>query len=318
MKILVTGANGFVGQAVCRRLLAQNWAVVAATRQRHPMPDGVETRIVEALGPRTPWLAALDGVDSVVHLAGRAHVMGEAKKNSAALFQAANAEGTLHLAREAARAGVRHFIFISSIKVNGEATHGIPFTFEDMPKPADAYADSKWQAEQGLAQLVHGAGGHFHVTVFRPPLVYGPRVRANFLSLLRVVAAGWPLPLGAIDNKRSLIFVENLADAVAVALREPGGAVETFLLSDGEDVSTPDLIRRIAMQMGKPARLWSVSPDLLRRVAKVLGRESSVLRLTESRQVRGTAFRKRFGWTPPATLDQGLAATVAWFNNTRP
>jgi UDP-glucose 4-epimerase len=317
VKILVTGANGFVGMAVCRRLLAEGWTPIAAMRRPHPMPDGVETRLVEPLGPATSWNRALDGIDAVVHLAGRAHVMRETEADPHAQFHAVNTAGTLHLARQAAEHGVRRFVFMSSIKVNGEATHGTPFTFEDTPAPSGAYGRSKWEAEQGLARLAQ-THEHLHVTVFRPPLVYGPEVRGNFLALLRAVARGWPLPLGAIDNRRSLIFVENLADAVATSLREQAAQFETFLPNDGEDVSTPDLIRRMARLMGRPAPLISVPPSWLILAGRLVGRGAAVQRLTGSLQVRGTAFRQRFGWVPPATLDQGLAATVAWFKARQP
>lgn len=316
MKVLVTGANGFVGRSVCARVIAEGWTAIAAMRQPHDMPGGVETRIVEPLGPATPWSKTLLGVDAVVHLAGRAHVMRETEADPEAIFRAVNATGTLHLAQQAAAYGIRRFVFMSSIKVNGEMTQGTPFTFEDMPAPRDAYGRSKWEAEQGLARLAHG-GGHFHVTVFRPPLVYGPQVRGNFLSLLRAIDAGWPLPLGAIDNRRSLIFVDNLADAVVTSLREQTAQVETFLPSDGEDVSTPELIRRLARLMDKPARLLPVPPSWLRAAGRLLGRGAAIERLTGSLQVRGSAFRSRFGWTPPATLDHGLAATVAWYKAAR-
>ena len=313
MKVLVTGANGFVGGAVWRRLAAEGWPVVGAVRKPYQHVRGVETRLVGPLGPNTPWMSALEGIDAVVHLAGRAHVMRETASDPAAIFRTVNTEGTLHLARAAQRSGVRHLLFMSSVKVNGETTTGQPFTFEDTPAPADAYGRSKWEAEQGLARLVQSGDGHFRVTIFRPPLVYGPGVGGNFRQLLRVVASSLPLPLAAIDNRRSLIFVDTLADAVAVALREPGGACETFLLSDGEDVSTPDLFRRLAHAMGRPARLWPLSPSLLLRIGALAGREAALRRLTESLQVRGTAFRKRFDWIPPKTLDQGLAETAAWF-----
>jgi UDP-glucose 4-epimerase len=314
MKVLVTGANGFVGTAVCRRLLAEGWNVAGAIREPHALPQGVEPRLVAPLGPGTPWIKSLQGIDAIVHLAARVHVMHESARDAEAQYRAVNLAGTLRLAEEAIRAGVRHLVFMSSVKVNGEATHGRPFTFEDSPAPADAYGRSKWAAEQGLARLVQTEGaGHFRATIFRPPLVYGPGVGGNFAQMLRAVAKGWPLPLAAIDNRRSLIFVENLADAVAAALREQGGATETFLLSDGEDISTPELIRRLARAMGVPAKLWPMPPRLLLALGRIAGRGPAVHRLTESLQVRGTAFRQRFGWTPPFALDQGLAQTAAWY-----
>jgi len=314
MKVLVTGANGFVGTAVCRRLLAEGWQVTGAVRRETALPQGVEPRLVAPLGPGTPWAKALQGIDAIVHLAARVHVMHESAGDAEAQYRAVNTEGTLRLAREAILMGVRHLVFASSVKVNGEATSGQPFTFEDMPAPTDAYGRSKWRAEQGLAELVHtDGGGHFRATIFRPPLVYGPGVGGNFAQMLRAIAKGWPLPLASIDNRRSLIYVENLADAIAVALREQAGATETFLLSDGEDVSTPELIRRLARAMGRPANLWPMPPNILMALGRMAGRGPAVQRLTESLQVRGTAFRQRFGWTPPFTLDQGLAETAAWF-----
>lgn len=314
MKVLVTGANGFVGAALCRRLAADGHHVIAAMRRHEPLPPGIDVRIVGALGGDTAWAAALVGVDSVVHLAGRTHVMRDDADDPEAAFRAVNTDATLRLAREAVRMGVRHLVFMSSVKVNGETTTRKPFAADDPPAPVDAYGRSKWAAEQGLAQLVHAGDGHFKVTVLRPPLVYGPGVRANFLALLRAAAAGWPLPLAAIDNRRSLIFVDNLVDSVAVALREPAAAFETFLVSDGEDVSTPELIRRIARAMHRRAYLVPLPPALLGLLGGLTGRSAAIERLTGSLRVDGGAFRKRFGWTPPATLDQGLAATVAWFN----
>lgn len=313
MKVLVTGANGFVGGAVCRKLVTDGHHVIAAMRQREELPPTIETRIVGSLDAETAWTAVLPGVDAVVHLAGRAHVMRDRVADPETAFRAVNTEATLRLAREAARLGVRRMIFMSSVKVNGEATTERPFAADDAPNPVDAYGRSKWAAELGLSALARAGDGHFQVTVLRPPLVYGPGVRANFLSLLRAVAAGWPLPLAAVDNRRSLIFVDNLADAVAAALGKSAGLFDIFLVSDGDDVSTPELIRRIARAMNRPARLFPLPPALLRGLGDFVGRAAAIERLTGSLQVDSEAFRKRFSWTPPATLDQGLAATVAWF-----
>lgn len=314
MKVLVTGANGFVGRAVCRTLAAQGHQVIAAMRQSEQQPPGIETRVVGSLSAETPWSAALGGVDAVVHAAGRAHVVREAAADPEAAYRSVNTDATLRLAREAARLGVRHLVFISSVKVNGESTKGKPFSADDPPAPADAYGRSKWAAEQGLAQLVRVGDGHFRVTILRPPLVYGPGVRANFLRVMRAVAMGLPLPLAAIDNRRSLIYVDNLADAVALVLREPAGAIETFVLSDGEDVSTPELIRRIARAMNRPARLFPFPPTMLELLGRATGRAAEIERLVGSLQLDGEGFRRRFGWTPSVMLDQGLAATVAWFH----
>lgn len=315
MKVLVTGANGFVGTAVCRRLLAEGWGVAGAVRRDAPLPPGVEPRRVEPLAPHTPWSKALHGIDAVVHLAARVHVMRDHAADPAAAFRAANTEASLHLAREAAKAGVARFVFMSSIKAMGEASRGRALTLDDAPEPVDPYGESKWETERGLAQLA--ATALMHTTILRPPLVYGPGVRGNFLALLKAVDRGWPLPLGSVENRRSLLFVENLADAVAVALREPAGACETFLLSDGEDISTPDLVRHLGRLMTRPARLWNVPPALMEAAATLVGRRAAARRLIDSLQVDGSAFRRRFDWTPPFTLEQGLTETFAWFR-TRP
>jgi UDP-glucose 4-epimerase len=311
MKILVTGANGFVGTAVCLRLLAEGWQVFGAVRRDVALPDGVLARRVAPIGPHTAWDDALIGMDAVVHLAARVHVMKDRAADPLAEFRHANSEGTLQLARAAARSGVHRLLFMSSVKVNGEATLGRPFRETDDPAPADPYGLSKWEAEQGLQRLAGETA--LHITIFRPPLVYGPGVGGNFRTLLKAVAGGWPLPFGATDNRRSLIYVENLADAVVTALREPGGQCETFLLRDGEDVSTAELIRRIAKAMGRPPRLWPLPPELLRGLAGLLGKRKAVDRVIGSLQIDDQAFRRRFGWTPPASLDSGLAATADWF-----
>ncbi len=313
MKVLVTGANGFVGAAVCLRLQAAGWRVFGAVRRDVPLPAGVEARPIAAIGPDAAWTEALAGIDAVVHLAARVHVMKERSADPVAEFRRINTEGTLHLARAAAHLGVRRFLFMSSIRVNGEKTGGRPFSEADPPAPANAFDSSKWQAEQGLRRLAEETA--MHVTILRPPLVYGPGVGGNFLSLLKAAARGWPLPFGAVDNHRSLIFVENLADAVALVLREPAGRCETFLLRDGEDISTAELIRKIARTLHRPARLLPVPPALLLGLGGLLGRRAAVERIIGSLQIDDQAFRRRFGWTPPVSLDSGLAATAEWFRH---
>jgi UDP-glucose 4-epimerase len=313
LRILVTGANGFVGTVVCRRLLAEGWQVSGAVRRAVVLPEGVEKRLVPPIGRHTHWAAALDGIDAVVHLAARVHVMADRAADPLSEFRMANTEGTLHLAQAAEELGVHRFIFMSTIKVNGETTTLSPFTLDDPPAPRDPYGQSKWEAELGLHRLAETAA--MRTTILRPPLVYGPGVGGNFRRLLGVVAKGWPLPLGGIDNRRSLIYVENLGDAVAAVLREPGGACETFLLRDGEDVSTPELIRRLARLMGRPARLLAVPPNWLELAGTLIGKSAAVDRLAGSLRIDDSAMHARFGWTPPHSLDAGLAATVDWYKH---
>lgn len=282
-----------------------------AVRRDVSLPEGVTPRRIAAIGPHTGWTEILAGMDAVVHLAARVHVMTERAADPLAEFRRTNSEGTLRLARAAAHQGVRRFLFMSSIRVNGERTDAHPFSEADDPAPAAPYDISKWEAEQGLRQLAETTA--MHTAILRPPLVYGPGVGGNFLSLLKAVARGWPLPFGVVNNRRSLIYVENLADAVAMVLREAGGRCETFLLRDGEDVSTAELIRRIARALHRPARLLPVPPDLLWALGSLLGKRDRAERVIRSLEVDDRAFRQRFGWTPPVTLDSGLAATAEWF-----
>ncbi len=299
MKVLVTGATGFVGRALVAGLEAEGVAVEVATRQR-----------VGDIGVATDWTAALSGCSTVIHLAARVHVMRDEAIDPLQVFREVNVGGTLNLARQAAQAGVRRFVFLSSIKVNGEGRDE-PYRESDLPSPLDAYAISKWEAEQGLRQIEQETG--MEVVVLRPPLVYGQGVKANFQRLLAAVDKGWPLPLGAVVNRRSLLYLGNLVDAIQLCLVHPAAAGRTYLLSDGEDVSTPELIRRLARVMERPARLLAVPPAWFELGGRVLGRGAEVRRLLGSLRIDGSAIREELGWVPPYTLDQGLAETVrAW------
>ena len=240
MNIAVTGATGFVGQALCSHLLAHDHAVVPVVRHASGLAGEV---IVGNIDGATDWQPALSGCDAVVHLAARVHVMDDTAHDPLALYRATNTDGTLNLARQAAAAGVKRFVFISSIKVNGEGRDA-PYRETDMPAPEDAYAISKWEAEQGLQQIAADTG--LEVVILRPPLVYGPGVKANFLRLLQTVKRGWPLPLGAVRNRRSLLFLGNFVDAIRLCVEHPAAAGQTFLLDDGQAVSTPELIRAVA------------------------------------------------------------------------
>lgn len=276
----------------------------------------IEVAPVGSIGPDTDWGAALSGVDTVVHLAARVHVTDETAADPMAAFRQVNVLGTERLARSAAAAGVRRLVFLSSVKVNGEGTRGRAYTEGDAPAPEDGYARSKWEAERGLARIADETG--LEVVVLRPPLVYGPGVKANFLALMRAIDRGLPLPLGAIDNRRSLLFVGNLADAVVRCIGHPGAAGKTFLLRDGEDVSTPELIRRLARALERPARLFPFPPALLKLAAGLAGRREAADRLLGSLTVDDSRIRRELGWAPPHGLDQGLRITAAWYRSRRP
>jgi len=311
MNVLVTGASGFVGRALCEVLLRHGQSVRGTLRQpdgKLALVVGVEPIVVGTINAATDWKAALAGCDVVVHLAARVHVMDDKSSDPLADFREVNTEGTLNLARQAAQAGVKRFVFISTIKVNGEG-RDTPYRETDAPVPEDAYAISKWEAEQGL-QLVAQESG-MEIVILRPPLVYGPGVKANFLRLMRSVARGWPLPLGSIRNRRSVLYLGNFVDAIRVCVVHPAAAGQTFLLDDGEAVSTPELIRAVAQAMGRPARLLAVPVRVLELAGALLGKRTAVARLTGSLFVDGSFIRSRLGWMPSYSMDEGLAATVA-------
>lgn len=308
MKILVTGASGFVGAPMCRRLLADGHHVVAAVRRDDAfLPLDVEARRVDPLGPDTDWRAALKGCDAVLHLAARAHVMRDRAADPLALFRAVNRDGAVRLAEQAVAADVGRFVFVSSIKVNGEVTPvDRPFRGDDEPAPVDAYGLSKAEAEAALAGIAVRTG--LSLAVVRPPLVHGPGAKGNLAALMAVLARGVPLPLGAIANRRSLVGVDNLADALAfLAGRAEQGR---FLVRDDEDVSTPELIRRLARLLGRSACLPPVPVALLRLAGTLTGKSAAVARLTGSLVVDDGPLRA-LGWTPARSLDEGLAAMVA-------
>jgi nucleoside-diphosphate-sugar epimerase len=314
MKVLVTGANGFVGRAVCRRLAAEGWPVAGALRRQTALEEGTEARRIGEIGPDTNWDAALAGVEAVVHLAARVHVMHDKAADPLAAFRRVNTQGTLRLAEAAAQAGVRHFVFMSSIKVNGEETApGHPFRPDDVVAPEDPYGRSKWEAEQGLVKISAHTG--MAVTILRPPLIYGPGAGGNLRTLITVLGKGLPLPLGLVDNRRSLLGVENLADAVACCLKAEPQGCGTYLLRDGEDVSTSGLIRTLSEGLGKQPWLLPVPLALLRLAGGLLGKKPAIDRLLGSLQVDDSDFRSRFGWASPITLRDGLLGMAEWFSH---
>ncbi len=306
--ILVTGGSGFVGGAVIRRLAAAapRGVLAAVRRPGIVFPGDVRSVPVDDLLATTDWSAALNGVDCVVHCAARVHVMNEESADPLAEFRRVNVAGTAHLARQAAACGVRRFVFLSSVKVNGESTEeDLPFTADATPAPADPYGVSKREAEDVLRGIAGETG--LEVVILRPPLVYGPGVKANFASMMRWLARGVPLPFAAVTaNRRSLVALDNLVDLIVTCLHHPAAAQQTFLVSDGEDLSTADLLRRMGTALGRPARLFGVPPALLRLAATVANRPGVYQRLCGSLQLDITKTRQRLGWTPPLSVDEGL------------
>ncbi|WP_299157310.1 SDR family oxidoreductase [Accumulibacter sp.] len=318
MRVLVTGANGFVGNALCEQLLREGGhEVVAAVRSASRRTVSGPIRcLVGDIGPHTGWQQALAKVDVVVHLAGRVHVMRDAASDPLAAYRSVNTEGTINLARQAALAGVKRLVFVSTIKVCGEgqAQEGDePYTERQPAHPSDAYATSKWEAEEGLRASAKGMG--LEVVILRPPLIYGPGVGANFLRLMRAVDRGWPLPLGRVRNHRDLIFVGNLVDAVACCLTHPAAADKVFLVADGDGVATPELVRRIAGALDRPARLLPVPAACLRAAGALSGKRQAVERLLGSLRVDDSLIRRTLGWSPPYTVAAGLLATARWYRS---
>lgn len=306
MKVLVTGANGFVGCALCPRLVELGYEVVPIVRQ----PSGIANEVIFH-GPES-WRAALEGCDSVIHLAARAHVMEDRERDPLEAFRANNLDTTIELAKRAAEAGIRRFVFMSTIKVNGEETAlGSSFRPADPVDPKDPYAISKGEAEQMLWRIAANTG--MEVVVIRPPLVYGPGVKGNFLRLMQAIDKRRPLPLGGIQNQRSLIYLGNLVHVIRLCVTHPNAAGKAFLVSDGDDVSTPELVCRIAAALERQPFLLPVPDSWMRWAARVLGKQTVVDRLLGSLCVDITPLREELGWTPPYTMQTGLKATAQWY-----
>ena len=314
MELLVTGANGFVGHALCAEAAARHWKVRAATRCPCRFDAAIENIVVGEVDGNTDWAAALQGVDVVIHLAARVHVMQDNAADPLAEFRKVNLEGTANLARQAARNGVRRFVYVSSIKVNGEATtYDSRFTESGFPAPQDPYGASKWEAEQILHQISDETG--LEVVIVRPPLVYGEEVKGNFSQMLSIVEKAYPLPFASIRNLRSLIYVGNLADALLACATRPEAAGQTYLVSDGEDLSTPDLIRLLANFMDVPSRLFPCPSSLLQLAGRATGKSRQIERLLGSLRVDSAKIRRDLNWVPPYSLQQGLQATAEWYRD---
>ncbi|TLX58053.1 hypothetical protein DN824_10420 [Stutzerimonas nosocomialis] len=300
MRILLTGSNGFVGSALAQVLADRPLGELVM-----PVRSAVEGRpMIDEIGATTDWSALLDGVGVVVHCAARVHVMRETEADPLTAFRAVNVQGTLRLAESAAAAGVRRFIFLSSVKVHGESSGERPFLATDPPAPADSYGLSKLEAEEGLRELSARTG--MGLVIIRPPLVYGPGVKGNFLSMTRWLARGVPLPLGAVHNRRSLVALDNLVDLIWTCIAHPQATGQIFLVSDGEDLSTSELLRRLGRALGRPARLLPVPARLLEAGAGLLGRRSVVQRLCGSLQVDVSETCDLLGWEPPVRVDEAL------------
>ena len=304
--VCVTGAGGFIGRALVRHLEQLGWRVRAAVRRLESgFPAGVEVVPGMALSSDTDWRPALAGSKFLVHAAARVHVIRERSDDPLADFRRVNVDATMHLARQAAQHGVQRFIYLSSIGVNGSQTFDTPFTAEDQPRPIASYARSKHEAEQGLLEISAASG--MELVILRPPLVYGPNAPGNFGTLVRCLRRRVPLPLASIRNQRSLIGLDNLVALIAVCLTHPNAANRLFLASDGEDLSTPDLLRRLGGALGRPARLFPFPVSVLRAGASMVGRSAVAEQLCGSLQVDARATRTILGWRPHLTLDQGLA-----------
>jgi nucleoside-diphosphate-sugar epimerase len=314
---LVTGANGFVGHKLCEALYIQKWHVKTALRSCRQSPDASESVVVGDINGLTDWAHALVCVDAVFHLAARVHVMQDESSDPLAEFRKVNVAGTENLARQAAKAGVKRFVYVSSIKVNGEATDGArKFSESDAPDPQDPYGVSKFEAEEALHRVAVETG--LEVVIVRPPLVYGAGVKGNFAQMIKVLAKGLPLPFASVHNRRSLVYVGNLVDALILCATHPLAVGQTYLVSDGEDISTPDLLRQLGAAMGHTARLFHCPTALLQLAGRMTGKADQVDRLLGSLQVDSGKIRRELGWMPPYTLDQGLRATADRFRGHRP
>jgi nucleoside-diphosphate-sugar epimerase len=291
-------------------MLAEGYHVRGIVRRAVNLPAfPMEVIQVGTVDGSTDWRQALAGVDVVIHLAARTHAVRERRGGDLADYRLVNVDGTRRLAEAAAQSGVRRIVFVSSIKVNGERTSGRPFQAGDVPAPEDAYGISKWEAEQVVAEVAGRAG--LESVVIRPPLVYGPGAGGNFARLCQAIRRGFVLPLGAVDNRRSLVALDNLVDLIVSCVAHTAAPGGTFLVSDGEDISTPDLIRRIAEAMGTRARLLPVSPNVLRVAGHLTGRNAEIGRLLGSLQVDIEDTRQILDWAPAVTLDQGLQRALA-------
>lgn len=312
MNFLITGATGFVGSALCQLLEHSEHTVYGVVRSDAVLPPSVTPILVSSIAELDDH-PILPQIDVVIHLAARVHQMNDTAADPLSEFRAVNTEATKSLAIAAATAGVKRFVYLSSIKVNGDG-QASPYTERSTPQPADAYGISKWEAECALNEIA--ATTDLEIVILRPPLVYGAGVKANFLNLMNLVKTGIPLPLGGIHNQRSLVYVGNLVDAIVTCATHPQAAGQTFLVSDSTDVSTPELVRKISESMRKPVRLMPISPVILTNLARILGKTATLDRLFGSLTIDSSKLRQTLNWQPPFTLEQGLEQTAREFQDT--
>lgn len=316
MTTLITGTTGFVGTNLCSTLAAQNHQIRRVIRSGKRLEsrnsNEHQVHLIDDINIDTDWSAALAGINCIIHCAARSKVLNENAVNSLAAYRIVNVDGTLNLAKQAVQAGVRRFIFLSSIKVNGEQSiPGDRITSRDNASPENAYSISKWEAEQALHELSAKTG--LDVVIIRPPLVYGSGVKGNFLSLLSWLNKGIPLPLGAIQNKRSLVCIDNLIDLVTTCIDHPAATNQTFLVSDDEDISTTELLKRLGNSLGKPARLLPIPFSLFQLSAELLGKKDVTQRLLGNLQVDISHTKETLGWAPPVSMEEGLGKTAQWY-----
>jgi len=305
MNVLLTGANGFLGSRLAVTLNTKPYVRLTAAVRRSVQLSAMNVFEVQSLDANTDWSDAVTEQQVVIHTAARAHIMKDEATDPLVEYRRVNVDGTLNLARQTAAAGVDRFIFISSIKVNGEQTPlGQPFTADDTATPEDAYGISKWEAEQGLNRIAAETG--MEVVIIRPPLVYGPNVKGNFASMINLVERGFPLPLGAIHNQRSLVALDNLVDLIITCIDHPAAANQVFLAGDGQDLSTTELLRGVAKAAGKRSRLIPFPSSLLMLAATLLGKKLVAQRLLGSLQVDISKARDLLGWEPPLSTEEGL------------
>lgn len=306
-KVLVTGAGGFVGRAVCQELRKKNLAFTGSVRR----PDGETVSHIAEISATTNWSGALNGCDTVIHLAARVHVMNENGSSGIGVYRDTNLYATLHLAEEALKHGVARFIFVSTIKVNGESSGAVPFSSEDVPQPHGSYSISKFEAEQALISMCESSS--MELIIVRPPLVYGPGVRANFLRLMKLVRLGMPLPFGSVTAKRSMIAVENLANFLVLICSHPKAANRIWLVSDGCDLKIGDLIRLVSSAMGKPALLFPIPVPVLRLFATLVGKGEQLDRFVNPLCVEISDAVNELGWTPVISTGEAINNTVRHF-----
>lgn len=315
-RFLVTGANGFLGSNLCRLLKTREFHVTAVMRNADLSIMADDYVLVADINSSTDWSSALINVDVVFHTAARVHIMDDTASDPLAEFRRINTIGTEYLARSAAANGVKRLVYVSSIKVNGEETFGgRNYSEKNVPAPLDPYGISKWEAEQALHRVAKETG--LEVVIVRPPLVYGAGVKGNFAQMIRVVERGIPLPLDSVHNQRDLVYLGNLVDALITCATHPAAAGQTYLVNDGESISTPQLVRGLAKALGKRCLVLPFPIAMIRLLASLLGKSAAVDRLTQSLVIDSSKIRRELKWQPPYTLQQGLQATADWYLNNK-